>query len=69
MKTNPTIQKTIKVATIAGASVLAVNAVMSLTKVASVKEAIMPLVTILVGVAAFNYALQSKPSTEVIIKK
>ena len=66
---NPTVVKGMKVATIAGASILVLNAAMSLTKVSSPKEAIMPLVTILVGVAAFNYALQSKPSTEVIIKK
>jgi hypothetical protein len=59
MKTNPTIQKTIKIATIAGASVLVINAAMSLMKVSSPKEAIMPLVTILVGVAAFNYAMKS----------
>lgn len=69
MKTNPTIQKGIKVATIAGASVLVVNAVMGLTQATTVKGAIMPIVTILVGVAAFNYALQSKTSTEVIVKK
>lgn len=59
MKNNPTIQKTIKIATIAGASVLVINAAMSLMKVSSPKEAIMPLVTILVGVAAFNYAMKS----------
>jgi lysylphosphatidylglycerol synthetase-like protein (DUF2156 family) len=69
MKTNPTIQKAMKVATIAGASVLVVNAVMGLTKASSVRDAVMPLVTILVGVAAFNYAFQSKPTTEVIVKK
>jgi hypothetical protein len=69
MKTNPTIQKAMKVATIAGASILVVNAVMGLTQTTSVKGALMPIVTILVGVAAFNYAFQSKPSTEVIVKK
>jgi uncharacterized spore protein YtfJ len=69
MKTNPTIQKAMKVTTIAGASVLVVNAVMGLTKASSLKETIMPVITILVGVAAFNYAFQSNPSTQVIVKK
>ena len=59
---NPTVAKGMKVATIAGASVLVLNAAMSLMKVSSPKEAVMPLVTILVGVAAFNYALQSTPT-------
>jgi hypothetical protein len=59
MKTNPTVQKTIKVATIAGASLLVLNSAMSLMKISDPKEAIMPLVSILVGVAAFNYAIRS----------
>jgi hypothetical protein len=61
MKTNPTIQKAVKIATVAGSSVLVINAAMSLMKVTSPKGAIMPLVTILVGVAAFNYAMKSSP--------
>jgi hypothetical protein len=65
--TNPNVNKAIRIATIAGSSVLVINAVMGLTKVTSIKGAIMPVVTILVGAAAFNYALQSKP--EVIVKK
>lgn len=65
MKTNPTVQKTIKVATIAGASLLVLNSAMSLMKVSSPKEAIMPLVSILVGVAAFNYAIRSTPTPTV----
>ncbi len=60
MKTNPTIQKAVKVATIAGSSVLVVNSVMKLVGVKSVREALMPAVSILVGIAAFNYALQAK---------
>lgn len=62
---NPTIQKTMKVATIAGASIIVVRSAMQLMGVKSVKEAIMPVVTILVGVAAFNYAMQSKPEVTV----
>jgi hypothetical protein len=61
MKTNPTVQKAVKIATVAGSSVLVINAAMSLMKVSSPKGAIMPLVTILVGVAAFNYAMRSNP--------
>jgi hypothetical protein len=62
---NPTVQKTIKVATIAGASIIVVRSAMQLMGVKSVKEAIMPVVTILVGVAAFNYAMTSKPEVTV----
>jgi hypothetical protein len=64
---NPTVKKAIKIATIAGSSVLVINAAMSLMKVSSPREAIMPLVTILVGVAAFNYAMTSAP--QVVINK
>jgi hypothetical protein len=59
MNTNPTVTKAMKVVTIAGASVLVLNSAMSLMKVSSPKEAIMPVVSILVGIAAFNYALRS----------
>jgi hypothetical protein len=65
--TNPNVNKAIRIATIAGSSVLVINAVMSLTKVTSVRGAIMPIVTVLVGAAAFNYAMQSRP--EVLVKK
>lgn len=68
MKTNPTVQKAVKIATVAGASVLVINAAMSLTKVSSPKAAIMPIVTILVGVAAFNYALRSGAPTVTVNK-
>jgi hypothetical protein len=64
MKTNPTVQKGIRVATIAGASILVVKSALALTGVKSPKEAIMPIISILVGVAAFNYALQTKPATQ-----
>lgn len=58
---NSKVNKAIQVATIAGASVLVVNSAVSLSKVKSVKEAIMPCVSILVGIAAFNYALNQSP--------
>jgi hypothetical protein len=64
MKTNPTVQKGIRLATIAGASILVVKSALALTGVKSPKEAIMPIISILVGVAAFNYALQTKPATQ-----
>ena len=66
MNTNPTIQKAVKVVTIAGASLLAIRSTMSLMSVKSPKEAAMPIVSILVAISAFNYALQSK--TDVTIK-
>jgi|TARA_R110000868_G_scaffold377568_1_gene642899 hypothetical protein len=66
---NPTVKTAMKVATIAGASVLVLNSAMSLMKVSSPKEAIMPLVSILVGVAAFNYALQSTSSQMVTVNR
>ena len=42
---NPTIQKTIKVATIAGAAVIVVNSAMKLVGVSSPKEAVCTIVT------------------------
>lgn len=57
---NPTVKKTVKVVTIAGSAVLVVGAAMTLMSAKSVKEAAMPLVAILVGVAAFNYAMKDK---------
>lgn len=66
MKTNPTVQKAVKIATLAGSAILVVNAALALTKATGVRSAAMPVVTILVGVAAFNYALGSSP---VIVKK
>lgn len=56
---NPTVEKTIKVATIAGAAILVVKSATSIIGVKSPKEAIMPVVSLLVGIAAFNYALKS----------
>jgi NADH:ubiquinone oxidoreductase subunit 6 (subunit J) len=57
---NPTVKKSIKVVTIAGSAVLVVGAAMTLISAKNVKEAVMPLVSILVGVAAFNYAMNDK---------
>jgi hypothetical protein len=57
---NPTVKKTIRIATIAGSAALVVGAGMSLMAVKNVKEGIMPVVAILVGVAAFNYAMNDK---------
>jgi VIT1/CCC1 family predicted Fe2+/Mn2+ transporter len=60
---NPTVQKSVKVVTIAGSAVLVVGAAMSLFSAKNVKDAAMPLVAILVGVAAFNYAMKDKVET------
>jgi len=61
---NENVKKAMKFATIGGASVLVVSSAISLTKVTSLKGAIMPLVSILVGVAAFNYAMNNAPKVE-----
>ncbi len=61
MMNNPNVKSVVKVVTIAGSAVLVLNAAMSLTKVKDVKSAIMPAVSILVGVAAFNYAMAKTP--------
>lgn len=58
---NPTISKAIRIATISGSAILVVNATKQLIGVKSVKEAIMPTISILVGVSAFQYALKSNP--------
>jgi hypothetical protein len=60
---NPTVKKTVKVVTIAGSAVLVVGAAMNLMSAKNVKDAAMPLVAILVGVAAFNYAMKDKVET------
>ncbi len=59
---NKNVQQAVKIATIGGAAVLVLGSAMSLTKVSSAKGAIMPIVSILVGIAAFNYAMKSTPS-------
>jgi hypothetical protein len=60
---NPTVKKTVKVVTIAGSAVLVVGAAMNLMSARNVKDAAMPIVAILVGVAAFNYAMKDKVET------
>lgn len=57
---NPSVKKGIRVVTVAGSSVLIVGAAMNLFGAKSIKDAAMPLVAILVGVAAFNYAINDK---------
>ncbi len=57
---NPTVQKTVKIATIAGSAALVVGAGMQLFSVKNLREGIMPAIAILVGVAAFNYAMKDK---------
>ena len=58
---NANVQKAMKVVTIGGSAILVLNAAMALVnaKPLSLKSAAMPLVTILVGIAAFNYAIGS----------
>jgi len=59
---NPKLQNALRIVTIGGASVLVVGAASQL--IASkfdMKKSVMPLVTILVGVAAFSYAMGGKP--------
>jgi hypothetical protein len=62
---NQNVQSVVRVVTIAGSAVLVLNSAMSLMKAGTslnLKGAIMPTVSILVGLAAFNYAMQSKPT-------
>lgn len=56
---NPNISKAIQIATISGAAILAVQSASKLIGVKSVKEAIMPMVSIAVAISAFNYAVKS----------
>lgn len=62
---NETLKTGVKVATIAGSAILVVNSAMALVKAGTsmnLKGAVMPTVSILVGIAAFNYAMQDKPT-------
>lgn len=63
---NPTISQAIRIATISGGAILVVNSATKLIGVKSVKEAAMPVISILVGIAAFQYALKSNP---IVIKE
>jgi hypothetical protein len=61
---NENVKQVVKVVTIAGSAVLVLNSAMSLMKAGTslnLKGAVMPTVSILVGLAAFNYAMQDKP--------
>lgn len=64
MKVNTS--QVMKVVTVAGSAILVVNSAMAAFKAGSIKGAIMPVVSIIVGVAAFNYAMAS---TTVTVKK
>jgi len=62
---NQNVQQVMKVATIAGSAVLVLNSAMGLLKAGTelnLKGAVMPTISILVGLAAFNYAMQSTPT-------
>tara|TARA_R110001592_G_scaffold53126_2_gene163023 strand:+ start:336 stop:533 length:198 start_codon:yes stop_codon:yes gene_type:complete len=61
MMKNASVQSAVKIATVAGSAILVVNSVMKLTKVSDVKGALMPVVSILVGAAAFKYATAKGP--------
>jgi hypothetical protein len=61
---NENVKQVVKVVTIAGSAVLVLNSAMRLMKAGTsmnLKGAVMPSVSILVGLAAFNYAMQDKP--------
>ncbi len=60
---NPNIKKAIQVGTLAGGAILVVKSAVALFGVKSPKDALMPVVSILVGIAAFNYAVKSNPIT------
>ena len=62
---NPNVQQAIKIATVAGSAILVVNSAMKLTSIKDVKGALMPAVSILVGMSAFKYAMAQGP----ILKK
>ena len=53
-------QQVLKMTTIGGSSILAVGAIMQLTKVKSISEAIMPVLGLLVSVSAFSYAMSAE---------
>ena len=60
---NENVKQAVKVATIAGSAVLVLGSAMQLLNAGTslnLKSAAMPIVSILVGVAAFNYAMQER---------
>ena len=50
-------QDVLKFTVLGGSAVIAVNSIMQLTKSTDLKSAIMPAITLLVGVSAFSYAM------------
>lgn len=60
---NTNVQQGVRMITIAGSSILILGAGMTLLTSKDVKSAIMPLVSILVGISAFRYAVNDKPLT------
>jgi hypothetical protein len=67
-KMNPTVSKALNYATIGGAAILVVGAAKQLiSQPFTAKGSVMPLVSILVGVAAFNYAI--KGGSPIVVEK
>jgi VIT1/CCC1 family predicted Fe2+/Mn2+ transporter len=60
---NTNVQQGVRMVTIAGSSILILGAGMTLLTSKDVKSAIMPLVSILVCISAFRYAVNDKPLT------
>lgn len=60
---NSNVQQGVRMVTIAGSSILILGAGMSLLTTKDVRSAVMPLVSILVGISAFRYAINDKPVT------
>jgi hypothetical protein len=66
MKT--TVSKVVNYATIGGAAILVVGAAKQLlSQPVSLKTSVMPVVSILVGVAAFNYAI--KANSPIVVER
>jgi hypothetical protein len=63
---NVNTKQIVRLVTLGGAAVLVVNSAMGVVKAGFTRGAIMPIVSIVVGVAAFNYAMAS---TTVTVKK
>lgn len=60
---NANLQQGLKVATIAGSAVIAIGAVTQLVgKPITIKGSWLPILTVLVGVSAFSYAMTSDVS-------
>lgn len=53
-------QQILKWTVVGGSAVIAANAIMQLTKTTTIKGAVMPVITLLVGVSAFSFALTAE---------